>query len=98
MAVKFKEAWLEAFYLNDSRHRKIPGSIEAALFRKLQILDAATHELDLQVPPGNRFEHLQGKLSGWCSIRVNQQYRLIFRWIDGTAYETMLDPHTYQSR
>nr|WP_280529549.1 type II toxin-antitoxin system RelE/ParE family toxin [Xenorhabdus budapestensis] len=52
----------------------MPSTIEGVLFRKLQILDAATQESDLRIPPGNRFEHLQGNLSGWCSIRVNKQY------------------------
>ena len=76
--------------------KKIPGTIATALYRKLQILDAATQELDLRVPPGNRFERLQGSLFGWCSIRVNKQYRLIFRWTAGTAQDTYLDPHTYR--
>lgn len=95
MAVKFRDKWLEAFYEEDKGHKKIPSTIEGALFRKLVILDAATEESDLRVPPGNRFEHLQGNLSDWCSIRVNKQYRLIFRWVDGTAADTYLDPHTY---
>ncbi|AFT70009.1 hypothetical protein B5T_01730 [Alloalcanivorax dieselolei B5] len=46
--------------------------------------------------PGNRFEHLEGNLDGWCSIRVNKQYRLIFEWIDGVAQGTYLDPHIYK--
>lgn len=96
MAIEFKHAWLEAFYEEDLGHKKIPGNIGAALYRKLQILDAATQESDLRVPPGNRFEHLQGNLSGWCSVRVNKQYRLIFRWEDGIAQDTYLDPHDYK--
>jgi len=96
MAIEFRDAWLEAFYEEDQSHKKIPRSIEGALFRKLQLLDAATQEADLRVPPGNHFEHLQGRLSARCSIRVNRQYRLIFRWEDGTALETYLDPHTYK--
>lgn len=95
MAVEFRDKWLEAFYEEDKGHKKIPSTIEGALFRKLVILDAAMEESDLRVPPGNRFEHLQGDLSDWCSIRVNKQYRLIFRWEDGTAVDTYLDPHTY---
>lgn len=95
MAVEFKDKWLENFYENDEGSREIPNGIESALFRKLQILDAATQEADLRVPPGNRFEHLRGNLQGWSSIRVNKQYRLIFKWIDGVALETYLDPHVY---
>lgn len=96
MAIEFKDTWLEAFYEDDQSYKKIPSTIESALFRKLQILDAATQESDLRIPPGNRFEHLQGNLAGWCSIRVNKQYRLIFRWEDGVAQETYLDPHAYK--
>tara|TARA_Y100000588_G_scaffold312779_1_gene339588 strand:- start:230 stop:523 length:294 start_codon:yes stop_codon:yes gene_type:complete len=96
MAIEFRDEWLETFYEEDSGHRKIPATIESALYRKLQILDAATQESDLRVPPGNRFEHLLGRLTGWCSIRVNKQYRLIFRWEDGIARDTYLDPHAYK--
>lgn len=95
MAVDFKDKWLEAFYEDDQHHRSIPASIEGALFRKLQILDAAVSEADLRIPPGNRFEHLEGNLIGWCSIRINKQYRLIFQWQDGVAVDTYLDPHKY---
>ena len=57
--------------------------------------DIAQAESDLRIPPGNRFEHLEGNLKGWCSIRVNKQYRLIFQWVDGVALNTYLDPHQY---
>ncbi len=96
MAIEFRDSWLEAFYEEDLCHKKIPDTIEGALYRKLQILDAAQMESDLRVPPDNRFEHLKGKLSGWCSIRVNQQYRLIFRWEEGIAQDIYLDPHAYK--
>ncbi|MFM2475668.1 type II toxin-antitoxin system RelE/ParE family toxin [Celerinatantimonas sp. MCCC 1A17872] len=95
MAVNFKDNWLEAFYEEDARHRLIPNTIENALFRKLEILDAAKAESDLRVPPGNRFEHLEGNLKDWCSIRVNKQYRLVFKWVNGVAEDTYLDPHKY---
>mgnify|MGYP003145817685 FL=1 len=48
------------------------------------------------VPPGNKFEYLSGKLKGWCSIRVNKQYRLVFQWDQGQARGLYLDPHTYR--
>ena len=96
MAVEFRDTWLVAVYEDDQSHRWIPSTIEGALFRKLEILDAATQESDLRIPPGNRFEHLEGNMAGWCSIRVNKQYRLIFRWIDGVAQDTYLDPHVYR--
>ncbi|WP_115660397.1 type II toxin-antitoxin system RelE/ParE family toxin [Grimontia hollisae] len=96
MSIEFKDAWLEDFYENDTSHRRIPSNIESALFRKLEILDAAINTSDLRVPPGNRFENLEGNLDGWSSIRVNDQYRLIFQWEDGVAKNTYLDPHRYR--
>ena len=83
------------FYEQDKSHKKIPADIKNALFRKLQILEAAVDESDLKIPPGNRFERLKGNFSGWCSIRVNKQYRLIFRWDESVALDTYLDPHLY---
>ncbi|WP_420800747.1 type II toxin-antitoxin system RelE/ParE family toxin [Photorhabdus bodei] len=66
------------------------------IVRNIQtILDASVKEADLRIPPGNHFEYLNGYLRGWCSIRVNRQYRLIFQWIDGIAVDTYLDPHNY---
>ncbi|TBR44679.1 type II toxin-antitoxin system RelE/ParE family toxin [Marinomonas agarivorans] len=95
MSVEFRDDWLEQFYEEGKFHRCIPYTISSALFRKLQILDAATSESDLRVPPGNRFEYLKGQFNGWCSIRVNKQYRLIFYWVAGVALNTYLDPHNY---
>ena len=46
------------------------------------------HELnDLKIPPGNRLEALKGKLKGYYSIRINDQWRLIFKWLQGDAYD-----------
>jgi toxin HigB-1 len=96
MAIEFRDEWLEAFYEKDKSHRKIPKTLETALFKKLMMLDAAKTEADLRSPPSNRFERLLGQLKDWCSIRVNKQYRLIFQWQDGVALQTYLDPHTYK--
>jgi proteic killer suppression protein len=51
------------------------------------MLNAAHQEKDLQVPRGNRFERLKGKLSKKCSIRINDRYRIVFRWHLGNATE-----------
>ncbi|MBW6421082.1 type II toxin-antitoxin system RelE/ParE family toxin [Rhizobium sp. XQZ8] len=83
MIVGFKEDWLHEFFVNDVHSKKIPSDIEGRLFRKLQMIDDATSDRDLRVPPSNHFERLRGNLDGYCSIRVNQQRRLIFRW-DGS--------------
>jgi proteic killer suppression protein len=54
-------------------------------YRRLEILDAATSLQDLRSLPNNRLEALRGKRAGQFSIRINQQWRLCFRWPDGQA-------------
>src|SRR5882672_9083298 len=78
MIVSFRDAWLRAFFVEDIRSRNIPPDLEARLFRRLQMLDDAATDRDLRVPPSNHFEKLHGSLAGFCSIRVNRQWRLIF--------------------
>ena len=92
----FRDKWLEDFYLQSTQHKKIPANISSVLPRKLQLIAAAACEKDLRIPPRNCFEHLSGKLKGWCSIRVNDQYRLIFKWIAPDAVELYLDSHVYR--
>lgn len=55
------------------------------VFRKLDMVNAAHEIRDLLVPPGNRLEKLKGKLSGFHSIRINDQFRIIFIWSEGQA-------------
>ncbi len=60
---------------------------------KLDLLNAA-HELqDLRVPPGNRLEALKGALRGKHSIRINDQWRIVFRWKDGHAHDVEIDDY-----
>lgn len=96
MAIKFKDKWLEDFYFDDRRHRKIPSSLHTVLYRKLQMLDMAKEIMDLRSPPGNQLEALAGNLAGWHSIRVNKQYRIIFQWCGGHMLHAYFDPHTYK--
>jgi proteic killer suppression protein len=75
---------------------KIPADIEDRLFRRLQMIDDATSDVDLRVPPGNRFEKLSGNLAGLHSIRMNDRWRLIFQWNGSEACEIYLDDHSYR--
>ncbi len=59
MAVKFRGVWLESFYEQGVGHRKISAVLSSTLYRKVQVLDAASQEFDLRIPPCNRFEYLQ---------------------------------------
>ena len=80
MIESFKDKWLRDFFLVDKPSKKIPAEIRDRLFRKLQIVDDAICDLDLRSPPSNHFEKLSGNLKGKHSIRVNNQWRLIFEW------------------
>jgi len=68
-----------------ARARRLPASIRRAGIRKLAAIDAAVVLEDLRVPPGNRLEELKGDLAGFHSIRINDQWRIVFRWSDGGA-------------
>ena len=75
---------------NTKAARRIPMEIWKVASRKLDMLNAA-HELrDLMVPPANRLEGLHGNLEGKHSIRINDQFRIVFRWKDGNAYEVQV--------
>ncbi|HLI62139.1 MAG TPA: type II toxin-antitoxin system RelE/ParE family toxin [Terriglobales bacterium] len=98
MIVSFRDEWLRAFFVHDKRSRHIPPELEDRLFRKLQMLDDAVNDQDLRVPPSNHFEKLRGNLAGLHAVRVNNQWRLVFRW-DGSRGEARgvyLDGHCYR--
>jgi toxin HigB-1 len=96
--VSFRDEWLRAFFVADTRSRRVPSDIHGRLFRKLQMIDDATSDQDLRVPPSNHFEKLRGNLSGFHSIRVNSRWRLVFRWdrSGGEAKDVYLDDHSYR--
>jgi toxin HigB-1 len=98
MIVGFRDQWLHDFFVRDVRNRKTPADIEDRLFRKLQMIDDAMTDQDLRVPPSNHLEKLRGSLDGLYSIRVNRQWRLIFRWdgSKGEARDIYLDNHSYR--
>ena len=73
-----------------SRVRRFPHDIRRIALRKLDVINAAHQLMDLRSPPGNRLEALKGDLQGYYSIRVNEQWRLIFEWIDGNAHNVEL--------
>lgn len=92
MKMTFRDEWLEAFWEDpvSKTSSMIPSELRKTLYRKLQMLDAACATCDLRVPPGNRLEKLRGDREGQYSIRVNQQWRLCFRWAAGEAKEVGL--------
>jgi toxin HigB-1 len=73
---------------------RYPPEIVATARRKLDLIDSAQRLGDLRVPPGNRLEALHGDLTGYYSIRINDQWRIIFRWEGSDASEvTVVDYH-----
>ncbi len=98
MIVSFRDEWLRAFFVEDVSSKKIPADVEARLFRKLQMIDDATTDQDLRTPPSNHFEKLRGNLARFHSLRVNRQWRLVFRWDSGRgeAADVYLDDHSYR--
>ncbi len=98
MIVSFRDSWLRAFFVDDIHAPSVPSDLESRLFRKLQMIDDATTDADLRIPPSNHFEKLRGRLVGLHSIRVNPQWRLIFHWETGSgeASGLYLDNHSYK--
>jgi proteic killer suppression protein len=74
--------------------RRLPKDLQRAALRKLLVLDAAGALRDLSVPPGNRLEKLSGDREGQHSIRINDRWRICFRWSEGDAHEVeIVDYH-----
>ena len=70
-----------------------PGDLVRSTQRKLQMLDAAVALADLTSPPGNRLEALKGDRAGSHSIRINDQWRIVFRWDAGAEDLEVVDYH-----
>jgi len=74
--------------------RSLPREIQEVARRKLRMLNNAQNLNDLRVPPGNRLEALKGKRKGQHSIRINDRWRVCFRWSDGDAHDVeVVDYH-----
>lgn len=67
--------------------QKFPSEIRRKALRQLKAVHFAVALDDLRIPPGNRLEQLKGKRAGQYSIRINDQWRICFRWLDGIAYD-----------
>lgn len=67
--------------------KKLPHDIQRVAFRKLRMIDQSKTLTDLKVPPANRLEMLSGRRKGQYSIRINDQWRICFMWVDNNALE-----------
>jgi proteic killer suppression protein len=78
---------------NSRSARRIPRELWRIVQRKLKLLDAAGRLDDVAMPGGNRLELLKSAQAGRHSIRVNDQYRITFRWENGNAYEVRVEDY-----
>jgi toxin HigB-1 len=93
MIVSFGSSQTEKVW-NGELVKKLPIEIQEVGRRKLRMLNNSMDLADLRIPPSNRLEKMSGKLKNFYSIRINDQWRIIFRWNSGTATEVeIVDYH-----
>ncbi len=96
MIVSFGDRATEDLYhdVSSARLRRFPPEIRTSALEKLDMVQAATELRDRKSPPGNRLEALRGDRKGFHSIRVNRQWRIVFRWeADGAHQVSVTDYH-----
>lgn len=96
MIASFGDRATEDFYHGDKTKavRRFPPDIHSVALRKLDMLNAARSLQDLLSPPGNRLEALRRDLLGYHSIRINDRWRIVFRWVSRAAHEVrIMDYH-----
>ena len=84
MIKSFADKSTEEFW-KTGKNKKIPSTIRKRAYRKLQLLHAAAELEFLKAPPSNRPEKLSGDRKGFYSVRINQQFRIVFSWKNGHA-------------
>ena len=93
MIKSFKDRETQQIFTRQ-RSRRLPPDIQQVALRKLRMLNNAHALNDLQVPPANRLEKLEGDRAGQYSIRINDRWRVCFAWRDGDAYDVeIVDYH-----
>jgi len=79
---------------HQEKSRRLPLEIQKRALVKLLMIDASASEDDFRIPPSNKFEHLKGSMKGFCSIRINDQWRIQFKFENGDAKEvSIVDYH-----
>lgn len=93
MIVSFGNKETEKVWMGE-RVRKLPNEVQETGRRKLRMLNNSQNIMDLTIPPSNKLEKLKGKLKEYYSIRINDQWRIIFKWNNGNAFEAeIIDYH-----
>lgn len=75
---------------NGLQSKKLPADIQNVARRKLRMINNAQSINDLRIPPANHLEKLSGNLSGFYSIRISKQWRIIFEWENDNAFEVQI--------
>lgn len=75
---------------NGIRSKKLPNEIQDVARRKLRMLNNAQDVNDLRIPPANRLEKLKGNLEDYYSIRINNQWRINFHWLNNDSYDVKI--------
>lgn len=73
--------------------KKLPTQIQPIARRKLRMINNAQNINDLRIPPANRLEKLKGDLKGLYSIRINDQWRIVFKWKNSNAYDVFINDY-----
>lgn len=89
MIASFADRDAEALFRRQ-RVKRIDSRLQRVALRKLRYLDSAATMDDLRVPPGNRLEALKGQRAGQHSIRINDQWRIVFSWKNGHAHDVAI--------
>ena len=89
MILSFGNSETESIW-NGERVKKLPKEIQEIGRRKLRMINNSINLVDLRIPPSNRLEKLSGKLKNYYSIRINDQWRIIFKWEAGNALEVKI--------
>ena len=93
MIISFGNSETEQVWLGN-RVKKLPIEVQKTGRRKLRMLNNSVNIADLRIPPANKLEKLSGKLKDFYSIRINDQWRIIFKWDAGNAFEVeIIDYH-----
>lgn len=97
MIQSFANSHLEAFFFDEVTPKGVGWvNVKKIVRRKLHALDAAVNITDLKSPPGNKLEALKGNWSGYFSIRINDQWRVVFKWMpqaNGPTEVNVVDYH-----
>ena len=93
MIINFESKETESIWIGD-QVKKWPINFQVIARRKLRMLNNSQNLVDLRIPPANRLEKLTGNMKGYYSIRINKQWRIIFKWNNGNALDVkIIDYH-----